>query len=182
VLRGYCDASFGASTSDTEQRSSYGWIFTLGGAAISWTAKRHSTTSLSIAEAEMMAAKEALTQCVHLLNLLGELNVITPEPVELYIDSQAAFQAIKGEYFSKRLKHVNVALHWTREVVKGLNLEMKLVKSEDQAADFLTKAPTAEVHQTCSRMVGLLPWHTQEQEKDEDTESKTTGGVSKTQD
>ena len=69
-LKGYCDASFGANCRDEDQRSNYGWIFTLGGSAISWEAKRFDHTSLSTTEAEYMACKEATKQVIYLRGLL----------------------------------------------------------------------------------------------------------------
>jgi hypothetical protein len=77
ILRGYCDASFGANARNEDQRSSYGWVFTIGGCTISWLAKRHSTTSLSTAEAELMVAKEAFAQAIHLRALLEDME--TPQ-------------------------------------------------------------------------------------------------------
>ena len=66
ILKGYSDASFGANAKNEDQRSSNGWIFVLGGCAIIWVAKWHSTISLSTAEAKLMAAKEAIAQATHL--------------------------------------------------------------------------------------------------------------------
>ena len=46
ILKGYCDASFGAVDKNEDQQSSYVWIFFLGGYAFLWLAKRHSTALL----------------------------------------------------------------------------------------------------------------------------------------
>ena len=144
TLSSLCDASFGANVKGEDQRSSYGWLFTLGGAAVSWTAKRHENTSMSTAEAEMMSAKEAFTQAIHLRSVLIDLGTPQPEATNVHIDSQAAYQAALGEYFSKRLKHVNADLQWVRERLEKKIVRLVLVRSENQSADFLTK-PVSKV-------------------------------------
>ena len=78
-LRAYCDASFGpTSKADTNQRSSYRWVFTLGGFSISWCAKHFDSPSLNVCEAEMMAIKETTTQVIHLQALISKLGVQQP--------------------------------------------------------------------------------------------------------
>ena len=57
-----------------------------------------------------MSAKEAIKQATYLQALLHDL--LTPQvyPIEVSVDSQAAYQASIAERFSKRMKHVNAAL------------------------------------------------------------------------
>ena len=177
ILKGYSDASFGANAKNEDQRSSYGWIFVLGGCAISWVAKRHSTTSLSTAEAELMAAKEAIAQATHLRALLEDVETPQRDATTIYIDSQAAYQASIGEGFSKRLKHVNVALQWVREMIINNTMTLELIRTTEQAADFLTKALPREQHETCCRKVGL---HLTDAREDKDSRSKAQGGMLET--
>ena len=53
VLEGYSDAS--GSTPENENRGTTGWIFTLGGGAISWASKKQTVISHSTMEAEFIA-------------------------------------------------------------------------------------------------------------------------------
>ena len=155
TLRGYTDASFGANVKGEDQRSSYGWLYTLGGCAVSWTTKRHATTSLSTAAAELMSAKETITQALHLRALLHDLGTPQVLPTEVSIDSQAAYQASIGENFSKRLKHVNVALQWVREQLRDNHVKLVLIKSIHQPAYFLIKALPIAPFENCRSLVGL---------------------------
>ena len=132
----------------------------------------HSTTSLSTAEAELLAAKEAMTQAIHLRNILNDLGAPQTEETTIYIDSQAAYQAALGESFSKRLKHINIALQFTRELLKSGQIKLSLIRSEDQGADFLTKPlPLALFAKGCS-IAGLQETYdipkTSKTEDDED--------------
>ena len=87
ILIGYCDASFGAIAKSEDQHSSYGWIFIHGGCSISGLAKVHSTTSLSTAEAEIMATKEAFAPTIHLHALLEDLETPLRNATTIFIDS-----------------------------------------------------------------------------------------------
>ncbi|PKI41483.1 hypothetical protein CRG98_038130 [Punica granatum] len=57
VLEGYSDASWITSLSDNKSTS--GWIFTIGGGAISWASKKQSCISHSTMEAEFIALAAA---------------------------------------------------------------------------------------------------------------------------
>ena len=50
---------------------------------------------------------------------------------------------------------MNVALQWVREMVKSNTLALKLIKTHEQAADFLTKPLPREQHETCCKLIGL---------------------------
>ena len=156
ILRAYCDASFGpTSKTDTNQRSSYGWVFTLGGSPISWCAKRFDSTSLHVCDAELMAIKETTAQAIHLNALLTELGETQQAPTTIHTDSKAAHDSLTSENFSKRLKHVTVARQWIREqLAKGV-VELWHVRTHEQPADFFTKPLPAAAFKTCCKLLGL---------------------------
>ena len=156
ILRAYCDASFGpTSKEDTNQRSSYGWVFTLGGCPISWCAKRFDSTSLHVCEAEMMAIKESITQAIHLQALLTEFGEQQLAPTIVHTDSKSAHDSLLSENFSKRLKHVTVARQWIREQLASKTVEVKHVRTHQQPADFFTKPLPAAAFKTCCKILGL---------------------------
>ena len=122
------DAAFRANVKGEDQRSSYVWIFTLGGCVVSWRAKRHAKTSLPTAEAELMSAKEAITRALYLQALLRDLGTPQVYPTEVSIDNQAAFQALICESSSKWLKHVKVTLQCIREHLRDNHVKLVLIK------------------------------------------------------
>ena len=154
-LKGYCDASFGANCRVEDQRSNYGWIFTLGGSAVSWEAKRFDHTSLSTTEAEYMACMEATKQIIYLRGLLEEFNTPQHAPTPLSMDNEAAITIATSEAFSKKLRHVNCAVQWVREQVRDEVVSLHFVRSQFQAADSLTKALGRIQHNHCCELNGI---------------------------
>ena len=57
---GFCDSDYAEDLD--YRRSLTGYIFTLGGSAISWRATLHSTIAFSTIEAEYMVATEAVKE------------------------------------------------------------------------------------------------------------------------
>ena len=121
-----------------------------------------------------MAAKEAIAQATHLRALLEDVETPQRNATTIYIDSQAAYQASIGEWFSKHLKHVNVPLQWVIVMIINNTMSFELSRITEQAADFLTKALPWEQHETCCRQVKL---HLTDAREDEDLISKAQGGM-----
>ena len=73
VLEGFSDASW--ITSATDNKSTLGWIFTLGGVAISWASKKQTCISHSTMEAEFIALADAGKEAEWLRNLLLDIEL-----------------------------------------------------------------------------------------------------------
>ena len=69
---GYVDSNYARDLD--KRRSSIGYVFTIGGCAISWKATLQSMVALSTIEAEYMAVTEACTEALWLKGLFGELS------------------------------------------------------------------------------------------------------------
>ncbi|XP_073275465.1 secreted RxLR effector protein 161-like [Primulina huaijiensis] len=73
VLEGYTDASWITSISDNKSTS--GWIFTLGGGAISWASKKQTCITHSTMESEFIALAAACKEAEWLRNLLLDIEL-----------------------------------------------------------------------------------------------------------
>ena len=87
LLTKYLDSNY---TSDLAiQRSTLGYIFNLGSAAISWSSKRQLMIALSTCEAEYMGQVNATKEAIQLEQLLEKLTQIMPNPtITPYIDPE----------------------------------------------------------------------------------------------
>ena len=90
VLEGYCDANWITGTKDTKSTS--GYVFTLGGAAVSWKSSKQTCSDRSTMESEFIALDKAGEEAKWLRNFLEDiLNWPKPVPaVCIHCDSQAA--------------------------------------------------------------------------------------------
>ena len=102
-----------------------------------------------------MAIKEIFTQAIHLQALLKEFGVTTTEPLIVSTDSKAAHDTAKSENFSKRLKHVTIARQWVREQLAKGEIDINLVRTYQQPADFFTKPLPTAAFKTCCNLLGL---------------------------
>ncbi|RVW17179.1 Retrovirus-related Pol polyprotein from transposon TNT 1-94 [Vitis vinifera] len=74
-LQGYVDADFAGDIDS--RKSTTGFVFTLGGTAISWTSNLQKIVTLSTTEAEYVAATEAGKEMIWLHGFLDELDMLT---------------------------------------------------------------------------------------------------------
>ena len=147
---GYVDFDYAG---DLDQRRSLtGYVFQINGCTVSWKSTLQHVVALSTTEAEYIALTEAIKEALWLKGLLGELG-FQQDSVEVLCDSQSAIHLSKNQVFHERTKHIDVRLHFIREVLSGGKVQVKKVITEENAADMLTKSMPALKFQHC---LGLL--------------------------
>ena len=141
-LRYECDKSdvYGMTDSDwAVKHSTSGYVFKFCQAAISWSSKKQTTVALSSCEAEIMAASEAAKEAVYISRLSQELGISSNSPV-LHCDNRSATDmAYNPEHFG-RMKHVERRRYYVRECVEDHLMTVPFVRTDDNIADFFTKA------------------------------------------
>lgn len=134
----YSDADFAGDI--TTRKSTTGYLSMLAGAPVTWSSHRQGCVSRSTTEAEYIAASAAAQEIMWLRMMLKELQVISNEPTNLFIDNQSAIRLVKNSEHHKLTKHIDVKYHYIKECVENQNIVVEYVPSEKQLADFLTKA------------------------------------------
>lgn len=152
TLTGYSDADY-AGDIDT-RKSTTGYVYTLNGAAISWSSKRQPTVAASTTEAEYMAAAAAVKEGLWLRKLFSALD-IPLTTVNINCDNQSTIKLLKNPIFSVRSKHIDVAHHFARERVKSKEVTFHYIPTGDNAADIMTKVLPLSKHEACCEMIGM---------------------------
>ncbi|GJY04257.1 retrotransposon protein, putative, ty1-copia subclass [Tanacetum coccineum] len=82
----YCDAGFETDRDDTKSQT--GYVFVLNGGAVDWKSSKQSTTAMSAAESEYIAASEAAMEAVWIRKFISRLGIVPTinEPLNMYCD------------------------------------------------------------------------------------------------
>ena len=141
-LVGYSDADYAADKSD--RKSTSGFIFSLGGGAVSWASKKQRSVSTSTTEAEYLA----LSTCSKHAVWIGELLRETGFPqylggsgwtTQLKGDNQSALALVKNPQVNDRTKHIDVAYHHIRDLQEKQKIQIEYIPTHQMVADGLTK-------------------------------------------
>ena len=117
-----------------------GYVFTLGGGAISWCSKKQDCIALSTMEVEYVACYLATQDAVCLRSFLQDL-VLTPAvnyPIELLCDNTVAIQFVRDPKFHRKTKHIRRHYHFVRNVIKEKEVAIKYVSISRMIVDPLT--------------------------------------------
>ncbi|KAL4017954.1 hypothetical protein IC575_021534 [Cucumis melo] len=107
VLEGYCDANW--VTDNDEVNSTSGYVFLLGGGAISWKSTKQTCIARSTMESEFIALKLAGQEAEWIKNLLGDVPLWgTSVPVSIQCDSQAAICTAKNSVYNGKSRHIRL--------------------------------------------------------------------------
>lgn len=151
-LVGYVDSDYAGDLD--KRRSLTGYVFTIGGCAVSWKASLQTTVALSTTEAEYMAISEACKEAIWLRNLYGELCGNTSS-TKIFCDSQSAIYLTNDQMFHERTKHIDVRYHFIRGVITQGDIQVKKISTHDNPADMMTKPVPSTKFELCSSLVGM---------------------------
>ncbi|KAG8501803.1 hypothetical protein CXB51_004715 [Gossypium anomalum] len=149
---GYVDADFAGDLD--RRRSLTGYVFTIGGCAISWKATLQTTVALSTTEAEYMAITEACKEAIWLKGLFSELN----EDLQIstvFCDSQSAIFLTKDQMFHERTKHIDVRYHFVRDIIARGDIVVSKISTHENPADMMTKSLPITKFEHCLDLVGV---------------------------
>jgi transposase InsO family protein len=137
-LVGYSDSDWAGCAED--RKSTSGHMFTLGTGAVSWSSKKQATVALSTTEAEYSAVSSAACQAVWLRRILADFEQEQQQPTVIFCDNQSTIAMTQNPAFHGRTKHIDIRVHFIRDLVTNGDVEVKYVNTDKQVADVLTKA------------------------------------------
>lgn len=156
---GYTDSDFQADRD--EKKSTSGYVFVLGGGAISWRSAKQKCIADSTMEAEYVAASEAAKEAVWLRNYLLDLGIISnlPRSITVYCDNTGAVANSKEPRSHKATKHIERKYHIIREIVRGGDVQVDKIATLENLADPFTKSLPQKVfdRHVCGLGLRLMP-------------------------
>ncbi|EDR06651.1 retrovirus-related pol polyprotein [Laccaria bicolor S238N-H82] len=150
---GFVDADY-AGDVDT-RRSTSGYVFTIAGGPVSWSAKRQATVALSTTEAEYMALTHAAQQALWMYSFMSEIGLARKFPAILHGDNAASIALTLNTKGHARAKHIDIRHHYIRERVAEGEIGLVQIPSEENLADIFTKPLPRITHQKLVRALKL---------------------------
>lgn len=161
ILQAYADADYANDAS--HRRSVTGYTINLGGSTVCWRTRRQKSVALSTTEAEYMAMADCSKHIVWFRKLIYVLSHSRPIPTDILMPPSALFNDNNGAVFlsqeaavNSRSKHIDIRHHYIRELVKNEIICPTQIDTKAMPADYLTKAATKPVLDTCRKLVGNL--------------------------
>ena len=105
-LYGYTDADWAGSVSDMKR--TLGGCFCLGSAMISWFSRKQTSVSLSMAEAEYIAACFASCEAIWLRKLMSGLFNLELDTTVILCDNQSCIKMTENPVFHDKSKHIEI--------------------------------------------------------------------------
>lgn len=143
-LVGFTDADWAGDKWD--RKSTSGYVFFHGGAAVTWKSKKQATVALSSTEAEYIALSEAAKEAVWLRQLLRDLGAGDSAATVLYEDNMGSIFLSSHPVGHQRTKHIEVRCHFVRHKIEEGELKVTHLGTEAMIADVLTKALPRDKH------------------------------------
>ncbi|GJY12893.1 ribonuclease H-like domain-containing protein [Tanacetum coccineum] len=136
-LVGYTDADWAGCPST--RMSTSGYCVFLGDNLLSWSAKRQHTLSRSSAEAEYRGVANVVAETAWLRNLLRELHSPLSTATLVYCDNVNAVYMSANPVQHQRTKHIEIDIHFVRDMVTVGEVRVLHVPSRYQYVDIFTK-------------------------------------------
>lgn len=146
---GYGDSNWAASRET--QKSTTGFLITIGGCLVSWLSKAQPSVTLSSTEAEYVALSMCAQEIKFIKMLLDEIVPGKAEmPSILREDNTGAIFTAQNQQIGTRTKHIDVKYHHVKDMLEDGELVLKFVRSEENFADLMTKNVRDNIHATLS--------------------------------
>ena len=154
-LHAWTDASW-ASCVDT-RRSCSGMVVYAWSGCIAWSSRREKIIALSSTEAEYCATVHAVKECLFLARIyrddFGYSSLMVKEhtditeamfdhgakPISIMTDNISCIHISKNPVQRRASKHMELRLHWTRDMVKQGRIRLVYAPTKEQVADLCTK-------------------------------------------
>nr|GEZ65431.1 ribonuclease H-like domain-containing protein [Tanacetum cinerariifolium] len=136
-LIAYSDADWAGCT--TTRRSISGNCVFRGNNLLSWSSKRQPTLSRSSAEVGYRGVANGVAETCWIPNLLRELHTPLSSTTIVYCDNASVVHLSSNPFQHQRTKHIEIDIHFVRDLVATGQVRVLHVLSQFQYADIFTK-------------------------------------------
>ncbi|PHT69058.1 hypothetical protein T459_28545 [Capsicum annuum] len=142
-----------------EVKSTNGYVFTIGGGAISWKSSKQTCIARSTMESEFITLDKVGEEAEWLQNFLEDIPY-WPKPVApvcIHYDSQVAIGKAESMMSNDKSRHIRRRHNTVRELLSSGIITVDFVKPKDNVSDPLTKGLSREGVERTSKGMSLRP-------------------------
>ena len=153
VLEEYSDANW--ITNSEESKSTNGYIFTLGGAAVSWKSFKQTCIGRSTMKSEFIALDKAGEEAKWFRQFLKDIPLWQKSvpAICIHCDNQAAIS--RAQIYNGKSRHIRRRHNIVKQLLSNEIISIDFVSSKDNLADPLTKGLSGERINCASRGMSL---------------------------
>ncbi|KAF3685056.1 hypothetical protein FXO37_01003 [Capsicum annuum] len=157
LLEGYSDTNW--ITGSNEVKSTSGYVFTIGGGAVSWKSSKQTCIARSTMESERIALDKDGEEVEWIQNFLEDIPY-WPKPVAsvcIHCDRQATIGRAGSMMYNGKSCHIRRRHNTVRKLLSSRIITVDYVKSKDNVSDPLIKGLSREGVERTSKGMGLRP-------------------------
>ena len=155
VLNGYTDVDM-VGDMDSRQ-STFVYMMTFVGRAVSWQSRLQKCVALSSTEAEYIVVTKATKELLWMQKFLQELG-LSQEKYVLYCDSQSAIHLSKNSTFHSRSKYIVVRHHWIRDALEMKQSSLEKFHTNENGTNMMTKILLVGKYAICKEKASLVDY------------------------
>ena len=112
------------------KKSTSSGCFYLGNNLVSWMSKKQNSVSLSMAEAEYIAAMSCCAQLLWMKKLLHDYG-ITQDTMCVFCDNMSAINLSKNPVQHSKSKHIEIQYHFIRDLVEEKTVYLEFINTNN---------------------------------------------------
>ncbi|GJX90343.1 ribonuclease H-like domain-containing protein [Tanacetum coccineum] len=137
--------------------STSGYCVILGDNILSWSSKRQHTISRSSVEAKYRGVANVVVETAWVRNLSFELHSPLMTATLVYCDNVSAVYMSVNHVQHQRAKHIEIDIHFVRDMVKAGHVRVLHVSSRFQYADIFTKGLPSALFEDFRSSLSIRP-------------------------
>jgi hypothetical protein len=137
-------------------RSVTGYIVLLNGAPVAAKSKMQEAVTLSVTEAELVAATHCYQEMLYVKKVLESIKISVKMPMVLRMDNKGAKDLINNWSVGGRTRHIDVPYLFLRETKEKNMVKIEWISSKSNPSDLFTKNLSIDLFKKNSLVFGKI--------------------------